>query len=119
VKNQASSSRYNSIRLKSPSKKVVLTLTRLTNKKSGCIYSAATLSAITPAVVGVIVNPSLLFVYHVLWQQGFAGSVDVRAAGIALLAAIPLIRLKWNVKWVIALGTAAGLAIRFVGTIGR
>ncbi|MFZ6818782.1 chromate efflux transporter [Undibacterium sp. Ji22W] len=81
------------------------------------ISFTAPLSAITAAVVGVIVNLTLFFAYHVLWPQGFAGSVDVWAAGIALLAAIALIRLKWNVMWVIALSAAAGLAIRFVEII--
>lgn len=82
------------------------------------INFTAPLSAITAAVVGVVVNLTVFFAYHVLWPQGFAGSFDMWAAGIALLAAIALIRLKWNVIWVIALCAAAGLAIRLVGTIG-
>jgi len=78
------------------------------------ISFTAPLSAITAAVVGVIVNLTLFFAYHVLWPQGFAGSFDVWAAGIALLAAIALILLKWNVMWVIALAALAGLLIQLI-----
>ncbi len=81
------------------------------------ISFTAPLSAITAAVVGVIVNLTLFFAYHVLWPQGFTAdfvsSFDPWAAGIAVLAAIALIRLKWNVMWVIALAALAGLLIRF------
>jgi len=81
------------------------------------ISFTAPLSAITAAVVGVIVNLTLFFAYHVLWPQGFTAdfvsSFDPWAAGIAVLAAIALIRLKWNVIWVIALAALAGLLIRF------
>jgi chromate transporter len=80
------------------------------------ISFTAPLSAITAAVVGVIVNLTLFFAYHVLWPQGFSadfiGSFDPWAAGIAALAAIALIRLKWNVMWVIALAALAGLLIQ-------
>ena len=78
----------------------------------------APLSAITAAVVGVIVNLTLFFAYHVLWPQGFAGGIvhgiDLWSACIATLAAIALIRLKWNVMWVIALAALAGLMIKLM-----
>ena len=35
----------------------------------------APLSAITAAVVGVILNLALFFAYHVLWPQGFGGAL--------------------------------------------
>ncbi len=76
------------------------------------ISFTAPLSAITAAVVGVIVNLTLFFAYHVLWPQGFAGNFDPWTAGIALFAAIVLIRLKWNVMWVIVLAAVAGLLIK-------
>ena len=41
------------------------------------------LTAITAAVVGVIVNLALFFGYHVLWPQGFAGNFDFISAAIA------------------------------------
>lgn len=78
------------------------------------ISFTAPLSAITAAVVGVVVNLTLFFAYHVLWPQGFAGSFDLWAAGIAVLAALALMRLKWNVMWVIALAALAGLLIQLL-----
>jgi chromate transporter len=78
----------------------------------------APLSAITAAVVGVIVNLTLFFAYHVLWPQGVGANgvnwanFDPWAAGIVGLAAIALIRLKWNVMWVIALAALAGYLIQ-------
>ncbi|HEY6530610.1 MAG TPA: hypothetical protein VIZ65_18125 [Cellvibrionaceae bacterium] len=40
-----------------------------------------TLTAITAAVVGVILNLALFFGCHVLWPTGFSGSLD----GIAFI----------------------------------
>lgn len=71
----------------------------------------APLSAITAAVVGVILNLALFFAYHVLWPQGFAGSVDWPSVLIAVAAAIALMRYKLNVIPVIAGCALLGLAI--------
>ncbi len=62
----------------------------------------APLTAITAAVVGVILNLALFFGYHVLWPQGFAGNFDALSALIALGAALALFRFKANVIQVIA-----------------
>ena len=71
----------------------------------------APLTAITAAVVGVILNLALFFAYHVLWPQGFAGRFDWPSALIALAAAIALLRYKMNVIPVIAGCALLGLAI--------
>ena len=71
----------------------------------------APLSAITAAVVGVILYLALFFAYHVLWPQGFAGSVDWPSVLIAVAAAIALLRYKLNVIPVIAGCALLGLAI--------
>ena len=71
----------------------------------------APLSAITAAVVGVILNLALFFAYHVLWPRGFAGSVDWPSVLIAVAAAIALLRYKLNVIPVIAGCALLGLAI--------
>ena len=42
----------------------------------GKLGFTAPLSAITAAVVGVILNLALFFAYHVLWPQGFGGRFD-------------------------------------------
>lgn len=74
----------------------------------------APLTGITAAVVGVIVNLALFFGYHVLWPQGFTGSFDVVAAGLALAAAIALFRYKRNVIHVIAASALAGVLISLI-----
>ncbi|MCK9504309.1 MAG: chromate efflux transporter [Porticoccaceae bacterium] len=75
----------------------------------------APLTAITAAVVGVILNLALFFGYHVLWPTGFAGSVDLVAALISLGAIIALFRFKRGVVEVILLCGGAGLASTLLG----
>jgi chromate transporter len=70
------------------------------------------LTAITAAVVGVILNLALFFGYHVLWPEGFSGSLDWMAVILALGAAIALFRYKRNVIHVIAVSALIGLAVK-------
>jgi chromate transporter len=72
----------------------------------------APLTAITAAVVGVILNLALFFGYHVLWPDGFDGSFDWISALISLAAAIALFRFKFNVIHVIAASAMIGLMIK-------
>jgi chromate transporter len=72
----------------------------------------APLTAITAAVVGVILNLALFFAYHVLWPEGLAGKFDRISALIALGAAVALLRLKAKVLHVIAACAAVGLLVR-------
>ncbi|HSD38522.1 MAG TPA: chromate efflux transporter [Rhodocyclaceae bacterium] len=74
----------------------------------------APLTAITAAVVGVILNLALFFGYHVLWPKGFAGGFDWVSALIALAAAIALFRFKRNVIHVIAACALLGLVISYL-----
>jgi chromate transporter len=74
----------------------------------------APLTAITAAVVGVILNLALFFGYHVLWPTGFAGSFDWASALIALAAAVALFHFKRNVIHVIVACALAGLAIHLL-----
>jgi chromate transporter len=60
------------------------------------------LTAITAAVVGVILSLALFFGYHVFWPKGFEGAFDGMSALITLSAAIALFRFKANVIHVIA-----------------
>jgi chromate transporter len=62
----------------------------------------APLTAITAAVVGVIVSLALFFGEHVFWPQGLDGRFDFSAALIAVAAAVALIRFKRPVVQVIA-----------------
>ncbi|MES2088485.1 MAG: chromate efflux transporter [Pseudomonadota bacterium] len=63
----------------------------------GNLKFTAPLTAITAAVVGVILNLALFFAYHVLWPKGLAGPFDVVSALIALGAGLALFRLKMGV----------------------
>ncbi len=69
------------------------------------------LTAITGAVVGVILNLALFFGYHVLWPAGFSGPFDAPSALIALAAAIALFRYKANVIHVIGACALTGLLL--------
>lgn len=75
----------------------------------------APLTAITAAVVGVILNLALFFGFHVLWPVGFGGAFDFRAALITVMAAIALFRFKRSVIQVIGASAAAGLLIKSLG----
>ncbi|MBI3222718.1 MAG: chromate efflux transporter [Nitrosomonadales bacterium] len=74
----------------------------------------APLTAITAAVVGVILNLALFFGYHVLWPQGFTGGFDWISALVALAAAIALFRYKRGVIQVISACAVIGLMLQFV-----
>jgi chromate transporter len=78
----------------------------------GDLKFTAPLTAITAAVVGVILNLALFFGYHVLWPQGFAGTFDWMSALIALGAAVALLRFKRNVIHVIAACAVIGLLLK-------
>lgn len=74
----------------------------------------ASLTAITAAVVGVILNLALFFGYHVLWPQGFSGHFDVISALIALVAGVALFKFKCNVLHVLGACALLGLAMRYL-----
>jgi chromate transporter len=60
----------------------------------GDLRFTAPLTAITAAVVGVIVNLALFFAWHVLWPRGFAGGPDWIAAAIGIARAVLLFAFK-------------------------
>ncbi len=82
----------------------------------GDLKFTAPLTAITAAVVGVILNLALFFGYHVLWPQGFAGTFDWISALIALGAAVALLRYQRNVIQVIAACGVVGLLLKMLTT---
>jgi len=84
----------------------------LVESTHGDLNFTAPLTAITAAVVGVILNLALFFGYHVLWPQGFAGTLDWMSALIALGAAVALFRFKRNVVHVIAACAVIGLILK-------
>jgi chromate transporter len=76
----------------------------------GRLGFTAPLSAITAAVVGVILNLAMFFAYHVLWPQGFGGRFDALSAVIAIAAAVALFRFKVGVIPLLGACAAVGLA---------
>jgi chromate transporter len=77
----------------------------------GKLQFTAPLTAITAAVVGVIVNLAVFFAFHVLWPQGWGGGVDVLALLIGLGAAFALFRLKTGVITLVLGSAVAGLVL--------
>ncbi|MBC7625377.1 MAG: chromate transporter, partial [Aeromicrobium sp.] len=82
----------------------------------GNLGLAAPLTAITAAVVGVIVSLALFFAWHVWWPRAasdavFGGGIDLLAAAITVAAAVALMRYKVSVIAVIAACGACGAIV--------
>jgi chromate transporter len=86
----------------------------LVESTHGDLKFTAPLTAITAAVVGVIVNLALFFGYHVLWPAGFSAPFDWLAATLALVAGVALFGFQRKVIEVIVLCAVAGLLARVV-----
>jgi chromate transporter len=83
----------------------------LVESTHGDLKFTGPLTAITAAVVGVILNLALFFGQHVLWPDGWGGRFDAVAALLALAAAVALWRFKRSVIEVIVLSAAIGLGV--------
>ena len=77
----------------------------------GNLKFTAPLTAITAAVVGVIVNLAVFFAGHVLWPQGMGGAFAWPSLLIGVAAGLALFRFKLSV---IAVVGASGLAGAFL-----
>lgn len=86
----------------------------LVESTHGNVKFTAPLTAITAAVVGVILNLAAFFAYHVFWPRGFQQSFDVFAALVGLGALLALLRYKVGVIPVIAVCGAAGFLFTFI-----
>ena len=80
----------------------------------------APLTAITAAVVGVIVNLAAFFAWHTFWPDAtaampFAGRVDVLAVLLATAAFVALRKFKVDIIPVIAASAAIGLLVSVAG----
>jgi chromate transporter len=71
----------------------------------------APLTAITAAVVGVILNLALFFGYHVMWPHGLQAQPDWLSMALAFAAAVALFKYKRNVIHVIAASALLGLML--------
>jgi chromate transporter len=86
----------------------------------GQLKFTAPLTAITAAVVGVIVNLAVFFAWHVWWPKAtatnvFGGGFEWFAALLTIAAAIALFRFKIGVIPIIAACGAAGVLKTFAG----
>ena len=86
----------------------------LVESTHGDLQFTAPLTAITAAVVGVILSLALFFGYHVLWPQGLSGAFDGMSAFIAAGAAVALFYFKQKVTHVIAACATLGLILKVV-----
>jgi chromate transporter len=91
---------------------------------------AGALSAITAAVVGVILNLSIWFALHTLFRDTVPvhafpfdfdmpvlASIDIPALALSIAAATAIFRFRLGMLTVLAGSCAAGLALRIVGVI--
>lgn len=85
----------------------------LVESTQGKLQLTAPLTAISAALVGVIVNLALFFAWHVLWPAGFNSIMDWQAGLIAILAAVALFVVKLDVMRVIAAAAILGLVLSF------
>jgi len=81
----------------------------LVESTHGDLKFTAPLTAITAAVVGVMLNLALFFAGHVLWPAGFAAAPDWPALMLSVGALWALLRWKLSVVRVIAASAALGL----------
>jgi chromate transporter len=72
------------------------------------IKFAAPLTAVTSAVVGVILNLALFFAYHVFWNEQ-ASTISYISILITLISLIALIRFKLNTLYVIFASCIVGI----------
>ena len=91
---------------------------------------AGALTAITAAVVGVILNLSIWFALHTVFRETapvrssglsfdmpILSSIDVPALALAIAAAAAVFRFKLGMLTVLAGSCAAGVALRLIGVI--
>ncbi len=78
----------------------------------GNLKLTAPLSAITAAVVGVIVNLALFFAYHVLWPKGFSTMLDWPSAIIIGCATVAVFKFKVNVIPIIVSCSLLGMVYK-------
>jgi len=78
----------------------------------GDLKFTAPLTAITAAVVGVILNLAVFFAYHVLWPQGLNNGFEWLPAALGVAAFVALFRFKASIFQVIGVCALFGLALK-------
>ncbi|MBS3952369.1 MAG: chromate efflux transporter [Methylomicrobium sp.] len=90
----------------------------LVESTHGNLKFTAPLTAITAAVVGVVLNLALFFAWHVLWPQGIEGQFDFMAAVICVIALFALFRYQIGVIRIIVASGITGLLLTLIKTAG-
>ncbi|MBI5461070.1 MAG: chromate transporter, partial [Gammaproteobacteria bacterium] len=90
----------------------------LVESTRGELKFTAPLTAITAAVVGVILNLAVFFAWHTFWPQGtaatpFTGGFDWFSMVVAILSFIALWKYKIDIMKVIGACAAVGLIYTF------
>jgi chromate transporter len=86
----------------------------LVESTQGNLKFTAPLTAITAAVVGVILNLAVFFAWHIFWPTGSNGTPDYAALLIFVAALLALLRYKVGVIPVIAACASVGLLLTFI-----
>jgi chromate transporter len=97
-----------------PSFVFILAGAPLVESTHGDLRLSGPLTAISAAVVGVILNLALFFAYHLLWPRGFGGGFEAPAAGLALAATAALLWARRGVVEVLVLSALLGLLLRLL-----
>lgn len=82
-------------------------------KLRGNVKLTTALSAITAAIVGVILNLAVWFAMHVFFSQN--GGVDWFALALSTVALLGMLRWKWSVIAVVICSGLAGLIYQMLG----
>ncbi len=98
-----------------PSFVFILAGAPLVEATHGRLGFTAPLTAVTAAVVGVVLNLALYFAAHVLWPLGPGGRFDAGAALIMVAASVALVRYRVGVAPLLAVCALAGLALGVAG----
>jgi chromate transporter len=80
----------------------------------GNLKFTAPLSAITAAVVGVILNLALFFAYHVFWPVDLSGRIDWYSIALTAAASVAVFRFKLNVIPVILACGVLGMLFKVI-----
>jgi chromate transporter len=91
----------------------------LVEASRGELKFTAPLTAITAAVVGVILNLAVFFAWHTFWPQGskaapFAGGFEWLSLAVAVAAFLALWKYKVDIMKVIGACALLGLALSFI-----
>jgi chromate transporter len=82
----------------------------------GNLSFTAPLTAISAAVVGVIVNLGLFFAYHVFFPAGLGGPISWMSIFICLLAGLALFKYQKGIMTVLGACALAGFLLYLVGS---